>query len=149
MRSEQSSYLYLLLNAPGKVVTLVSPYAPDEVMRRLRAGGVQITASKRASLHLPQGGNERRFVMWVEPDGTGARIFGQMQTPLRPALLRLAASLLIGVAGIYLMLYARIWMGLIFLAFAVGYLLLSQYQRVVGRDLRRHVDWLRKTLDAR
>jgi hypothetical protein len=151
-RDSRGLWFRLLLTAPGKVVTLESPHTPDEITRRLRAAPsvAKLLERGQATLKLPTQNNERRFFMWIEPGKTGgSRIVGQMQTPLRAATMRLLITLLLAGLGLFWMALARFWLGGLFLFFAVGFLLLSQYERVVGRDLRLHLRWLQQALDAR
>ncbi len=142
----------LLMTAPGKVVTLESPHTPEEISRRLRAvPSIAKTLERgQATLRLPTQNNQRRFFMWIEPAKSGGtRITGQMQTPLRAAAMRMFFTVMLAGLGLFWMATARFWMGGFFLLFAFGFLLLSQYERVIGRDLRLHLNWLRQTLDAK
>jgi hypothetical protein len=136
--------------APGKVVTLDSPHPPEEVLRRLRAAPthVKLLGRGQATLHLPTRNNQRRFFFWIEPNQRGGtRLTGQMQTPLRVATLRLLCALVLAALGIYFMMLARFWFGMFFEAFALGFVMLSQWQRLIGRDLVLHVRWLQQLLE--
>lgn len=145
------TWLWLLFIAPGRVVTLHSPLSPDEVLGRLRAVPkvAHILKRSQAMIRLPTERNQRRFYIWIEPESSGhTRISGQTQTPYRVALTRMVISLALFGLSIMWLPAGRVWLGVIFIAGGLGFLLLSQYERLVGRDLRLHLDWLRRTLDA-
>lgn len=142
----------LLLIAPGRLVALNSPLSPDEVLRRLQANRpiARVLDAFHAELRLPVQNNQRRFFLWIEPlpDG-GTRLNGQMQTPYRVALIRLACAGALTFVGLFWFMAARFWLGGFFLVFALFFVLLSQYERVIGRGLREHRAWVEKNLDAR
>jgi len=143
-------WLWLLVTAPGRMVILDSPYQPDEVMRRLKLNknAVRVLATNQISIRLSDKHNARRFVASIEPGSVGSRIVGQMQTPYVVAALRVTAGLFLISMMIIWMQAGRVWLALMFGAFGIGFLFLSQYERLIGRDLRLHLDWLRRTLDA-
>ena len=143
-------WLWLLVTAPGRMVILDSPYQPDEVMRRLKLSKdtVRVLSPNEVSVRLSDKRNARRFVASIEPGSMGTRIVGQMQTPYMVAALRFTAGLFLLSMMIIWMQAAHIWLGLMFGAFGIGFLFLSQYERLIGRDLRLHLDWLRRTLNA-
>ncbi len=151
-RSTLSTWFWLLVIAPGRVVTLESPHAPDEVMRRLQALApvARVLSSTQAVVRLAKQNNQRTFTLWIEPGASGhTQIHGQMQTPYRVAATRLlAATVLLGLSLVWFPT-GRMWLGVMFLIGGVAFLLLSQYERLVGRDLRLNLDWLRSALDAR
>jgi len=59
----------------------------------------------------------------------------------------IASLFLFGMAILWLQV-GRIWLAAIFGIGAVGFLLSSQYERLWGRDLRLHLEWLQRVLDA-
>lgn len=145
------NWLWQLVIAPSRVVTLNSPYPPGEVTRRLlkEEKVVQVLKNSQLVIHVPVRNNQRRFLAWIDTRADrGTRLVGRMQTPYRIAFFRMAASLfLFGMAILWLQV-GRIWLGAIFGVVAVGFLLNSQYERLWGRDLRLHLEWLRRVLDA-
>ncbi len=139
------NWLWQLVIAPSSIVMLSSPYPPGEVLRRLRNQGkiAQVQKSSQIVIHVPVRNNQRRFLARVEADADNrTRLIGRMQTPYRIALFRMVASLfLFGMAILWLQV-GRIWLGAIFGIGAVGFLLGSQYERLL------HLEWLRRVLDA-
>jgi hypothetical protein len=153
-RREESSILnwfWYLVSAPSRVVMLNSPHPPGEVLRRLRKEEkvVQMQKSSQIAVRVPIKNSQRRFIAIVESDTkNGTRLIGRMETPYRIALFRLTACLfLFGTAIVWLQV-GRIWLGVIFVIGGIGFLLSSQYERLWGRDLRLHLEWLRRLLDA-
>ncbi len=149
-KSNILAWTWLFLIAPGRVVMLHSPYPPAEVLQRLRTNPkvAQVTSPTQIMIRLPGDRNERRFFAWIEADATGTRISGQTKTPYRVALIRSLISLVMyGLAFLWLA-EARLWLGILFVAGGTGFLVLSQYERLTGFDVRRHLDWLRRALDA-
>ncbi len=150
-KSNILTWLWLLVIAPGRVVTLHSPHMPIEVLRRLRSQPkiAQIVKPAQAIIRLPSERNQRRFYIWIEAEANGqTRISGQTQTPYRAALLRLLISLMLYGLSLVWLPAGRFWLGIIFILGGTGFLLLSQYERLIGRDLRLHTEWLRRALDA-
>src|SRR5258708_24392126 len=143
-------WLWLLVTAPGCMMILDSQYQPDEVMRRLKVNknAVRLLSPNQVSVRLSAKRNARRFVASIEPGSVGTRIVGQMQTPYLVAALRVSAGLFLISMMIIWMQAGRVWLALMFGAFGLGFLFLSQYERLIGRDLSLHLDWLRRTLDA-
>jgi len=150
-KSILTEWLWLLVTAPGRMVILDSPYQPDEVIRRLKLSknAVRLLAPNQISVRLAAKRNARRFVASIEPGSVGTRIVGQMQTPYLVAALRVSAGLFLLSMMIIWMQAGRVWLALMFGAVGIGFLFLSQYERLIGQDLRLHLDWLRSTLDAK
>jgi hypothetical protein len=136
--------------APGRVVTLESPRSPAEVQAILKASrpvGL-IVNRQEATVQLPE--NARQMHLWIEPmESGGTRLIAQMRTPYRAALMRLCITLLLFGLAAVLAFMARFWFSLFFLVFAALFLLLSQYERVIGRDLRKHIAWLQAQIGAK
>ena len=151
---EQSTilnWLWQLVSAPSKVVMLTSPHPLSEVLRRLRKEDkvVQMQKPSQIAVHVPIRNNQRRFIAIIEDSPkSGTRLIGRMETPYRIALFRISASLFLFGTAIVWMQVGRIWLGVIFVIGGIGFLLSSQYERMWGRDLRLHLDWLRRLLDA-
>lgn len=144
----RSAWFWLLMVAPGRLVTLESARPAAEVAAALRtAPRAQVLHDREATFQIP--GFERELHLWIESAGAGTRLIGQMRTPYRAALTRLLITLLLFGLCLVLAFMARFWFSLFFFVFSVLFLLLSQYERVLGRDLRRHVAWLTQHTDAR
>ena len=144
-------WVWLLLTAPGQAVVLHSPLTPSEVLRRLRiqASVTRANESGQIALRLKGDQSDRRFFAWIEPDNAGGtQISGQMRTPLRVAAIRLAISVVLWWLAFLWFAEARIWLGVLFTLGGTGFLLLSQYQRLIGQDLRKNLKWLRQVADA-
>ena|SRR5712691_3599841 len=150
-RAGIDTWLWMLVVAPSRVVTLKSTLPPSEVLRRLKSEklATRFLESNYVAVRLPGERNPRRFFAFIEQDaGNTTRLIGQMQTPFVTALVRvLLALFLLGMAYVWIAA-SRFWLGGIFVLGGLGFLLLSQYERVLGRDLRLHLDWLRRVLDA-
>ncbi len=149
-KSDLWTWLWLLFIAPGRVVTLHSPLAVDEVARRLRNAPkvARLLKPSQAIIRLPDERNQRRLYIWFEPDAAGTRISGQTQTPYQVALVRMLITMALYGLAIMWLPAGRVWLGVMFTLGGTGFLLLAQYERLVGRDLRLHLEWLRLTLDA-
>ncbi len=143
--------MWLLLIAPGQMVTLHSPLTPDESLRRLRAqtSAVKALSIGQVMIHLPVDRTQRRFFAWIENDPAGGtRISGQTRTPYRVAVARSAISMALFWLAMVWLAAEKPFLGFIFIAGSLGFLLLSQYERMVGRDRRQHVAWLRRIVKA-
>ncbi len=154
--TQQKSFLpvglRLLVTAPSRLIVLDTPTSPDDVLRRLKKEQAVIQVTNPASfvLRLPIKDNQRCFVGWIEPcDNNGSRIVGQMQTPYLIALSRALIGLFLYVMAFVWLPSGRVWLVILFAAGGTGFLLLSQYQRLIRRDLRPYLDWFCRTLDAK
>lgn len=150
-RSGILDWLWQLMVAPSRVVTLNVPLPPNEVLRRLRNENkiVQVVKSSEIIISVPIRNNQRRFLAWLDTNqASGTRLIGRMQTPYRVVFIRMAIFLFLLAMALVWLQVGRIWLGAIFLVGGIGFLLSSQYERMWGRDLKLHLDWLRRILDA-
>ncbi len=151
MGAERLPWTWLLVIAPGRLVTFVSPHPLVEVERRLYAQPRQVKSISphHIAITLPNARTERRFFAWIESDQEGrTRLNGQTRTPFRTAVTRLIIGVVM--CGIALMFLAGAhgWLAFMFSSGGAGFLLLSQYERLIGRDVRLYAAWLRQTIDA-
>jgi hypothetical protein len=145
------TWLKLLVTAPSRLIILDSPHSPDEALRRLQQMPQYTRMANRTNfmVRLPIKDNQRCFIGWIESgQDRGSRIVGQMQTLYPIALTRAAIGLFLFVMAGILMPAGRYWLVLILALGGTGFLLLSQYQRLIGRDVRAYVAWLQQVLDA-
>src|SRR5258708_7699414 len=96
---ERLPWAWLLVIAPGRLVTFVSPHPLAEVERRLYAQFHQVKpmSAHQIAIDLPNARTERRFFAWIESDQDGqTRLIGQTRTPYRTAATRLCIGIVLG-----------------------------------------------------
>ncbi len=147
---ERLPWAWLLVIAPGRLVTFVSPYPIAEVEQRLYVQPpVKWISPHHFAITLPSARTERRFFAWVEAGSDGrTRLNGQTRTPYRAAVTRLVIGVVLCGMALMFLAGAHGWLAFMFGAGGVGFLLLSQYERLIGRDVRMYAQWLRQTIDA-
>ena len=148
--AERLPWAWLLVIAPGRLVTFVSPHPLAEVEQRLhKQPPVKWISPHHLAITLPHAHTERRFFAWIETDQAGrCRLHGQTRTPYRAAVTRLVIGIVLSGMALMFLAGAHAWLAFMFAAGGVGFLLLSQYERLTGRDIRMYAQWLRQTVDA-
>lgn len=148
--AERLPWAWLLVIAPGRLVTFVSPHPLAEVEQRLYVQPpVKWIRPHHLVITLPHARTERRFFAWIEADPDGrTRVNGQTRTPYRAAVTRLVIGMVLCGMALMFLAGAHGWLAFMFAAGGIGFLLLSQYERLTGRDVRLYAQWLRQTIDA-
>jgi len=151
--SHRIGWSWLLVTAPGRLLTVHSPLSTTEVERLLRQQVANVVSPKphQVVIRLPTARTERRFFAWVEPNPNSpgsSRLIGQTRTPARVALVRAGISLILFWLALFWFSSAHTWLGGLFAIGCAGFLLLAQYERLTERDRRLYVIWLRKVIEA-
>ena len=144
---------WVLLIAPGRLLTVHSPLSTAEVERRLRqqTSSTVLSASRRLTIRLPTARTQRRFFGGIEPNPANpasSLVIGQTRTPARTAFIRAGLSLILFWLALFWLSTAHTWLGVLFAIGCVSFLLLGQYERLTERDRRLYVAWLRQVIDA-
>ena len=151
--SRRIGWSWLLVTAPGRLLTVHSPLPTAEVERRLRQQISNVTTPKphQFIIRLPAARTERRFFAWVEPNPNSpgsTRLTGQTRTPTRVALIRICISVILFWLALFWFSSAHTWLGGLFAIGCAGFLLLAQYERLTERDRRLYLAWLRQMIEA-
>lgn len=148
---ERLPWAWLLVIAPGRLITFISPHPINEVAQRLHVQSTHVKSigTRQVVISLPGTRTERRFFGWLESDPRGGtRLSGQTRTPYRTAATRLGIGVVMCGLALMFLAGAHGWLAFMFVSGGLGFMLLSQYERLTRRDVRLFTAWLRQIIDA-